>query len=107
MPVCYEGLCMQAPASGTASAESVRPQVSDHLWFKGLPFPGRVPWADLVFVLPEDFAAADLRMIANAPLDLKERKRRAMRAHLQDVSWTVPGSRVADNVVSEAARYCM
>ena len=98
---------MQAPVSASASAERVRPQVSDLLWFKGLPFPGRVPWADLVFVLPEDFAAADLRMIANAPADMKERKRRAGRAHLQDVSWTVPGSRVADNVISEAARYCI
>ena len=98
---------MQAPVSATACPEHARPQVSDLLWFKGLPFPGHVPWADLVFVLPEDFEAADLRMIANAPADMKERKRRAGRAHLQDVSWTVPGSRVADNVVSEAARYCM
>ncbi|KAK9834813.1 hypothetical protein WJX81_000717 [Elliptochloris bilobata] len=81
--------------------------VSNDLWAIGLPFPGRVPWQDLVFMLPEAFTAADLRIIAVAPRDMKDRKRKAIRAHLQDVSWTAPGSRVADNVVSEAARYCM
>ena len=81
--------------------------VSDALWAIGLPFPGKVPWQDLVFVLSEAFSEDDLRVILAAPQHMKDRKRKAIRAHLQDVSWTTPGSRVADNIVSEAARYCL
>lgn len=81
--------------------------MSDALWAIGLPFPGKVPWQDLVFVLPEAFTDDDLRVILAASQDMKDRKRKAIRAHLQDVSWTALGSRVADNIVSETARYCL
>ncbi|KAK9834835.1 hypothetical protein WJX81_002504 [Elliptochloris bilobata] len=71
-----------------------------------LPFPDIVPWRQLVFTLPQDFTAAELRAVVGAPAAVKQAMRVLGGKHLADVSWTAVGNRVADNILAEAVRRC-
>ncbi len=67
----------------------------------------QVPWQDLVYSLGEVFTEEELRRILATPRDTVARKRKLINFHLRDLSWTAPGSRVADNVLLKALRHCI
>ena len=66
-----------------------------------------MPWQELVFSLDEGFNANQFQQIMESSQDLRDRKRKLIRTYFKDISWTVPGSRVVDNILSEAVSYCM
>ncbi|KAK9834898.1 hypothetical protein WJX81_007246 [Elliptochloris bilobata] len=81
--------------------------ISNRLWHTGMPFPGKVPWQDLVYSLEENFTIDEFKQVMATPMDTIIRKRELIRMYFKDVSWTVPGSRVVDNILEETLRYCL
>jgi type IV secretory pathway TrbF-like protein len=67
----------------------------------------QVPWRDLVYSLGEHFTEEELRRILATSRKTTARKRNLINFYLRDLSWTAPGSRVADNVLLEALRHCI
>ena len=78
-----------------------------------LPFRDAIPWDSFIVTVPRergaftfDANASAALAAAMAPVTPEERRRirRAMLASRRDLLWTVPGSRVHEHVLREAAR---
>ena len=83
--------------------------MSDHIWEMGMPFQCFVPHALMTVSVNESDierdAASTLRRVAEGigPL-ADERMRHLIRHFRRDLLWRVQGSRVAENLLIEAAR---
>lgn len=83
--------------------------ISDHVWSMGMPFQCLVPYQLLTVSVQESeiarAPAATLRKVAaNTAGAMEERMRRLLRHFRRDLLWRAPDSRVAENVLLEAAR---
>jgi hypothetical protein len=84
-------------------------QISDHLWYDGLPFSGIVPWPDITFtILQSEISASALEAIVyKTPADMLDTKRRLLARHVDDVSWTSNTSTVFENILITAVHSCL
>ncbi len=67
----------------------------------------QVPWPDLVYSLEDNFTEEEFMAVMATPKDTLARKRTLIKKYLREVSWNHPSSRVVDNILDEAKRYCM
>eukprot|EP01055_Gregarina_sp_Pseudo9_P005378 Gregarina_sp_Pseudo_9__5377@NODE_650_length_2425_cov_5_309723_g613_i0_p1_GENE_NODE_650_length_2425_cov_5_309723_g613_i0NODE_650_length_2425_cov_5_309723_g613_i0_p1_ORF_typecomplete_len621_score170_68Exostosin/PF03016_15/5_2e30_NODE_650_length_2425_cov_5_309723_g613_i05362398 len=90
--------------------------ISDGLLDKALPFPCQVDWDSLLIRIPEKEFRSNATLAieryvpdwntAEGRADL-QRRLRILHDIIDEVSWASPSSRVAENVLTNAARRCM
>ncbi|KAK9804670.1 hypothetical protein WJX73_007991 [Symbiochloris irregularis] len=81
--------------------------VSQGLWRLGLPFSGTVSWPDMTVGLPHNYSWTDLWSISNMPEHAYQLKVQAVKLHQQDLLWNHHDSRVFNNTLIHASKYCM
>jgi hypothetical protein len=84
-------------------------QISDRVWYEGLPFMGIVPWPELVVSIEQSKVTVDtLNAVLDNTRDYALKLRRQLIArHADDLSCTSETSRVFSNIMFTAQRTCM
>ena len=83
--------------------------VSDHVWRMGMPFQCLVPYELMTMSIPEadieqDASGALQRIVQQTTPATEKRMRKLLHHFRRDLLWRAEGSRVAENLLLEAAR---
>ena len=88
--------------------------ISTTIAYHGLPFRNKVPWLDMAFFIPvtfNDINKVDLAFlledVLNSPEWLLKRKFEKIVEYREDLSWSLPGSRVIENILVDAKSQCL